>query len=82
MENILHPELGNKRHASKMNMELTLEGYLVLESNLIHVKEEYKKSQKWKNFSKILTNLFCQGNNNRRGLSCEKIYPPYNCQLT
>jgi len=57
---------------------LALERNLKLERDLVCVKEELEKSLKWTNFSKILTNLIGQGNNNRRGLGYEKIYFSYN----
>lgn len=61
-----------------MKMKLDLERILVLERDLVYVNEELEKSLKWINFSKILINMIDQGNNTRRGMGCEKIYPPYN----
>lgn len=76
--NSLQLDLENKLHTAKMKMKLALERNLVLEKDLVRVKEELNKSLKWTNSSKILTNLVGQGNNSRRGLGCEKIDPPDN----
>ncbi|KAH0665397.1 hypothetical protein KY285_026603 [Solanum tuberosum] len=74
----LHLELENKLHTTEMKMKLALERNLVLERDLVRVKEELEKSLKLTNSSKFLTNIIGQGNNSRRGLGCEKIDSLYN----
>jgi len=74
----LQLELENKLCTTEITMQFTLERNLVLERDVVCVKEELNKSLKWTTFSKMLTNLTSQGNNSRRGLSCEKIDPLYN----
>lgn len=76
----LQLEFENKLQTAERKMKLALERNLVLERDLVRVKEELNKSIKWTTSSKILTNLISQGNNSRRGLGCEKKYSPYNPQ--
>nr|AAT38725.2 hypothetical protein SDM1_41t00018 [Solanum demissum] len=59
-------------------IKFALERNLVLERDLVYVKEELDKSLKWITSSKIHTNLIGQGNNSRGVMDCEKIDPPYN----
>ncbi|XP_015057426.1 uncharacterized protein LOC107003615 [Solanum pennellii] len=66
-------ELKKKMKGTKIALERNLE----LERDLVCVKE-LKKSLKWTNSSKILTNLIGQYNNSRRGLGCDKIKSSYN----
>lgn len=71
-------DLENKLHNVEMKMELSLERSLVLEKDLVRVKEQLEKSVKWTSSSKIHINPFSQVNDIRRGIGCEKIDSPYN----
>ncbi|XP_049397273.1 uncharacterized protein LOC125861406 [Solanum stenotomum] len=71
-------ELEEKLKTSKSKLAASLERNSQLVKDLCKIKEELNHSLKWTDSSKILSNLANQKFNNRKGLGCRQIEPPYN----
>ncbi|XP_015158487.1 uncharacterized protein [Solanum tuberosum] len=71
-------ELEEKLKTSESKLAASLERNSQLMNNLGKIKEELNHSLKWTDSSKILSNLENQRFNNKKGLGCRQIEPPYN----
>ncbi|KAH0665359.1 hypothetical protein KY285_026565 [Solanum tuberosum] len=65
-------------NTDETKLALALERNDQIERDLVRVREELKKSLKWTNSSKLLSNTTSQGQGNRKGLESVNICPPYN----
>ena len=73
----LQLDLENKLHTAEIKIKVAFERNHALERDLVRVKEELENSLKWTNSSKILTNIFGQGNNIKGDLSCKRECPAF-----
>ncbi|KAH0633560.1 hypothetical protein KY284_036346 [Solanum tuberosum] len=71
-------ELEEKLKTSESKLVASLERNSQLVKDLCKIKEELNHSPKWTDSSKILSNLANQKFNNKNGLGCRQIEPPYN----